>query len=79
MKVRDGLDRTARQNTIDLRRKKIQAIYRRKCAPITMQGLAATTEKPPSQEQEKTMKKTGRRTMETVGNPGACSRPVASD
>jgi hypothetical protein len=58
---------------------KIQAIYRRKCAPITMQGLAAATEKPPSQEQEKTMKKTGRRTMETVGHPGACLRPVVSD
>src|SRR5690349_22041295 len=50
----------------------IQAIYRGKCAPITMQGLAMAREKPPGREQGRTGKKTGRRTMETVGNPGAC-------
>jgi hypothetical protein len=37
-----------------------------------MQGLATATEKPPAQQQWQTMEKTMRRTMETVGNPGAC-------
>jgi hypothetical protein len=68
-----------RRNTGDLRWKKIQAIYNGKCAPITMQGLATATEKPPAQQQWKTMEKTMRRTMETGGNPGACLRPVVSD
>jgi hypothetical protein len=36
-----------------------------------MQGLATTREKPPAQKQWGTMEKTMRRTMETVGNPGA--------
>jgi hypothetical protein len=48
---------------------KIQSIYNGKSAPITMQGLVTAREKPPAQEQWKTMKKTMRRTMETVGNP----------
>jgi hypothetical protein len=37
-----------------------------------MQGLATAREKPPAQEQWKTMKKTMRGAMETMGNPGAC-------
>jgi hypothetical protein len=37
-----------------------------------MQGLAAAQEKPPAQEQWRTMEKTGRRTMKTGGIPGAC-------
>jgi hypothetical protein len=38
---------------------------------ITMQGLAMAREKPPAQEQWRAMEKTMRRTMETVGHPGA--------
>jgi hypothetical protein len=37
--------------TGEVRRKKIQAIYNEKCAPITMQGLATAREKPPAQKQ----------------------------
>jgi hypothetical protein len=50
---------------------KIQSIYNKKCAPITMQGVETAREKPLAQEQWQTMEKTMRRTMETVGNPGA--------
>ena len=75
----DRQTRIGRRNTVDQRRKKIQAIYNGKCAPITMQGLATTREKLPAQQQWKTMEKTMRRAMETGGNPGACLRPVASD
>jgi hypothetical protein len=39
---------------------------------ITMQRFAAAREKPPAQEQWRAMEETMRRTMETVGNPGAC-------
>src|SRR5215472_18995544 len=55
---------------------KIQSIYNGKCAPITMQGLARARENPPAQEQWKTMEKTMRRTIGTVGNPGEHMRPV---
>src|SRR5205823_4083768 len=59
---------------------KIQSIYNGKCAPITMQGFATARENPPAQEQwrtiEKTMRKTMRRAIGTVGHPGACRRPV---
>jgi hypothetical protein len=51
---------------------KIQSIYNGKRAPIAMQGPEMTREKPPAQQQWKTMEKTTPRTMETVGNPGAC-------
>jgi hypothetical protein len=37
-----------------------------------MQGLAMAREKLPAQEQWKQWKKTMRRAMEMVGNPGAC-------
>jgi hypothetical protein len=39
-----------------------------------MQGIATAREKPPAQEQWETMEKTMRRTVEAVGNPGACWR-----
>jgi hypothetical protein len=51
--------------------RKIQSIYNGKCAPIGMQVLATAREKPPAQEQWKTMKKTMRRTMATGEHPGA--------
>jgi hypothetical protein len=44
---------------------KIQSICNGKRAPITMQGLATAREKPPAQEQWRTMEKTMRRTMES--------------
>src|SRR5262249_13208518 len=49
---------------------KIQSIYNRKCAPITMQGFAQASENPPAQEQWRTMKKTMRRAIGTVGESG---------
>ena len=57
---------------------KIQSICNGKLMPITMQGLARAKEKPRRQEQWQAMEKTMRGAMETIGNPGACLRPVAA-
>jgi hypothetical protein len=68
----------ARQNTVDLRRKKIQAIYNGKSAPITMQGLATATEKPPAQKQWKTIEKTIKNNAQNNGNRRKSGRVLAS-
>jgi hypothetical protein len=39
--------------------------------PITRQAFARAREKPSAEKQWKTMEKTMRKTMETVGDPGA--------
>jgi hypothetical protein len=55
-------------------RKKIQAIYRALGAPNTGKVIEIAKERP----MEKTGQKTGRRTMETGRNTGACSRIARS-
>ena len=45
---------------------KIQSIYNGNLPPITMQRLERETKKPPAQEQWETMKRTMRKTMETM-------------
>jgi hypothetical protein len=68
--------RVARTDGIFL--EKYKWIYNGKWTRITMQGLEAAREKPPAQEQWKTMKKIMENTMrdaiEAVGHAGACRR-----
>jgi hypothetical protein len=52
--------------------RKIQAIYRGKCAPITMQGPATAREKPPAQEQGRTGKKQFAEQWKQSDIRGAC-------
>jgi hypothetical protein len=58
--ARVGLLRVQRRKKFS---EKIQAIYKGKCTPITMQGFARAAENPPPQEQGKNNGKTTRRTI----------------